>query len=186
MDACQVWGHEYGFITIVISKLVPILVLKKYRRARFRTSRLSIPTRLIWKILLRQFSQTVPIIIDQLSIGRLRLFHQAMIPRLLRYWRKILVVEKRLLLARVGARSRGQHEDSGAMIARQLGMSVKEYDRLGYLDKPGCPEEEFWGYGAQEVVWEDELPGALLFTGFHGGKVWANDPMNTSPGYYPE
>ena len=75
----------------------------------------------------------------------------------------------------------GQHEDSGAMIARQLGMSVKEYDRLGYLDKPGTPEEEFWGYGAQEVVWEDELPGALLFTGFHGGKVWANDPMNTSP-----
>ena len=75
----------------------------------------------------------------------------------------------------------GQQEDSGASIACKLGMNLKEYDRLGYLDWTGCPEKEFWGYGAQEVVWEDELPGAVLFTGFHGGKVWARVCKDTSP-----
>lgn len=75
----------------------------------------------------------------------------------------------------------GQYEDCGATIAYKLGMEVKEYERLGYLDKLGCPEKEFTGYGAQEVVWENELPGALLFTGFHGDKVWARFCKNTSP-----
>jgi hypothetical protein len=63
-------------------------------------------------------------------------------------------------------------EDSGAAIAAKLGMQVHEFNRLDYLQEKGFPEAEFFGWGAQESPWAGHLEGRLLFTGFHGDKVW--------------
>jgi hypothetical protein len=51
-------------------------------------------------------------------------------------------------------------------------MRVHLFDRLAYLQEPGFPEAEFMGWGAQEASWAPYLEGRILFTGFHGDKVW--------------
>jgi hypothetical protein len=68
--------------------------------------------------------------------------------------------------------------DSGVSIARALGMDCREYDRTTSSD---IPEETIWaavgrpgdlnlaGVGYPE-------PLTLLFTGFHGDKIWARKP----------
>lgn len=70
------------------------------------------------------------------------------------------------------AREKEDADDSGAAIGAQLGMNVLVFDRLAYLKKPGFPEAEFLGWGAQESIWEPHLEARVLFTGFHGDKVW--------------
>jgi hypothetical protein len=62
--------------------------------------------------------------------------------------------------------------DSGAEIGSALGMKVHVFDRLDYLKEKGFPEAEFYGNGAQEAPWASHLEGKVLFTGFHGDKVW--------------
>ena len=63
-------------------------------------------------------------------------------------------------------------EDSGEAIAARLGMKAHVFDRLDYLHRKGFPEAEFFGWGAQESPWEPHLEARLVFTGFHGDKVW--------------
>lgn len=71
----------------------------------------------------------------------------------------------------------GTGNDSGREIAVGLGMQVREYDRTEGLTRPGLAEAEFLAYGpaildAVMLAWEPELAGRLLFTGFHGDKLW--------------
>lgn len=71
-------------------------------------------------------------------------------------------------------------EDTGKAVASYLGLRVKEFDRLAYLSRHDFPEAEFlaWGTGGEDVVMaalEDVLPARLLYTGFHGDKVWARE-----------
>lgn len=71
-----------------------------------------------------------------------------------------------------GERGAGEENDSGTSIGNALGMHVHEYARMDYMTRQDSPELEFLGYGAQESAWEDRLVGRVLFTGFHGDKVW--------------
>jgi hypothetical protein len=71
--------------------------------------------------------------------------------------------------------------DSGAPIAQQLGMQVHAFDRLAYLREPGHPESEFFGWGAQESAWAKHLERRLLFTGFHGDKIWDRNCKEVTP-----
>ena len=69
-------------------------------------------------------------------------------------------------------------DDSGRRVAESLGMDVAEYDPAAYLGKAGCPEVEMMatGVGGDDVVYlglEDRLPRVLLYTGYHGDRVWA-------------
>jgi hypothetical protein len=67
------------------------------------------------------------------------------------------------------ARQAGE-EDSGRLIGEQLGLRVKTFDRLAYLQKPNFPEAEC---GPSEFSsLDDELVRSMLFVGFHGDKVW--------------
>jgi hypothetical protein len=71
-------------------------------------------------------------------------------------------------------------DDTGKAVACRLGLRVKEFDRLAYLRRHDFPEAEFlaWGTGGEDVVMvalEDVLPARLLYTGFHGDKVWARE-----------
>jgi hypothetical protein len=75
-------------------------------------------------------------------------------------------------------RDYGHQEDSGKRIADTLGLAVTEYDSAGYLSQSSLREIEFVasGVGGDDVIFtafEDRLPGRLLYTGFHGDKVWA-------------
>jgi hypothetical protein len=67
------------------------------------------------------------------------------------------------------ARQAGE-EDSGRLIGEQLGLRVKTFDRLAYLQKPNFPEAEC---GPSEFSsLDDELVRSMLFVGFHGDHVW--------------
>jgi hypothetical protein len=76
------------------------------------------------------------------------------------------------------ARSLVPRDDSGEEIATLLGLSCKSYDRT--IDD--CQlEEAFWAAAAwaQDVnlsSLEYPEPLCLLFTGFHGDKVWGREP----------
>ena len=63
-------------------------------------------------------------------------------------------------------------EDSGARIGSTLGMRTHVFDRLAYLHENNLPEIEFLGWGALESAWAPYLERHVLFTGFHGDKVW--------------
>ncbi len=76
-------------------------------------------------------------------------------------------------------------EDGGAKIGELLGFRVTAFDREEYLRKNGFPEAEFLAAGTlgEDVVMaalEEILPKKLLFTGYHGDKVW--DPNNQKVG----
>ena len=76
--------------------------------------------------------------------------------------------------------------DSGVKIARQLGMRVTEYQRQDYLHVPGFPEAEFFACGpngadAVMLPWAKHLEQRLLFSGFHGDKVWDINNPKVSP-----
>ena len=68
-------------------------------------------------------------------------------------------------------------DDRGTEIAARLGMEVREFDRLSYMGRADLPEAEFiaCGYGGDDVIFaafEPLLARHLLFTGFHGDKMW--------------
>lgn len=70
--------------------------------------------------------------------------------------------------------------DSGAAVAAALGMRIQEFDPAAYLCRDDLPEVEFvaTGMGADDVIFaglEPSLRGRLLFTGYHGDKVWSRE-----------
>lgn len=67
--------------------------------------------------------------------------------------------------------------DSGAEIARHLGVNVKTFRRNGYDQRRDFPEAEFiaTGNGGDDVIMcvaESELPGSMFYTGFLGDVLW--------------
>jgi hypothetical protein len=57
---------------------------------------------------------------------------------------------------------------------------------MDYLRAGGLPESEVLAYGpttldAVMLAWEQDLPRTMLFTGFHGDKVWDVDNPKVSP-----
>ncbi|HET8551461.1 MAG TPA: hypothetical protein VFM97_03160 [Gammaproteobacteria bacterium] len=78
-------------------------------------------------------------------------------------------------------------EDSGAAIAATLGLSVTEFNY--FAPRPArddFPEVEFiaTGHGGDDVVMmvaEPALPGRLLYTGYHGDKIWNKHHKAPSP-----
>jgi hypothetical protein len=67
--------------------------------------------------------------------------------------------------------------DSGKEIGRFLGMDVKEYEPMEYLNRNDYPEIEFMcmGVGGAEMTFasvEPELPKSILLTGILGDLVW--------------
>ena len=76
-------------------------------------------------------------------------------------------------------------DDSGREVGARLHLSVSELDPCAYLHSTTLPECEFVaaGFGALDVVFsgtEERLSGTILFTGFHGDKVWCLDPHAVS------
>lgn len=79
-------------------------------------------------------------------------------------------------------------DDSGSEIAKILGLNVTEFDY--FVERPpraDFPEAEFiaTGYGGDDVtmtVAEPLLAGKLIYTGYHGDKVW--DKHNDEPTPY--
>jgi hypothetical protein len=77
-------------------------------------------------------------------------------------------------------------EDSGKKIGELMGYRVTDFDRETYLQRNGFPEAEFLASGTlgEDVVMvplEDILPKKLLFTGYHGDKVWDVNNQKVSP-----
>lgn len=76
--------------------------------------------------------------------------------------------------------------DDGTLVAERLGLTVQKLDRLSYQKRDDCPEVEFLasGFGGDDVIFsafEPMLAGRLLFTGFHGDKVWERTNTKVSP-----
>jgi hypothetical protein len=72
----------------------------------------------------------------------------------------------------------GSQEDSGRRIADALGLAVTEHHapELRTISAALLAEVLATGMGGDDVVFtalESGLPGRLLYTGFHGDKVWA-------------
>ncbi len=77
-------------------------------------------------------------------------------------------------------------EDSGKEIAEILKLQVTEYDPQTYLGRTDLPEAEFvaTGAGGDDVVMsclEGRLSGRMLFTGYHGDKVWDRANKKAGP-----
>lgn len=78
-------------------------------------------------------------------------------------------------------------EDSGATIAKILGLNITEFNY--FSERPvrsDFPEAEFiaTGHGGDDVVMniiESVLPGRLLYTGYHGDKVWDKNNKKYGP-----
>src|SRR5206468_651786 len=75
--------------------------------------------------------------------------------------------------------------DSGAEVGRHLGLAVRELDPDSYRRASDSPECEFIasGYGADDVIYAAARPwlaGRLLFTGYHGDRVWSPTPAYVS------
>jgi hypothetical protein len=90
-----------------------------------------------------------------------------------------------VLLARLGVREAltfydgTPGNDSGAEVARRLGMAVREYPRTGFRTAPGVDEAEFFAgpRGADVVLAasEEQLVGKLLVIGRYGDVVFGLD-----------
>lgn len=79
----------------------------------------------------------------------------------------------------------GEGKDTGAQVARHLGLEVTEFDRLQYRKRMDCPEADFLaaGTGGEDVVFasfEEELPSTILFTGFLGDTLWSRHHQDPS------
>jgi hypothetical protein len=72
-------------------------------------------------------------------------------------------------------------DDSGEKIADILGIRVRAFERLAYLTETGYTEAENGGYPLVFAAWGKVLDGRLLFTGFHGDKVWDRNPVIVGP-----
>jgi hypothetical protein len=77
-------------------------------------------------------------------------------------------------------------EDSGAHIAKILGLEVKEIDRAAYIANKGLTVPEFVACGdlggdLQLLAYEDECQQAVLITGFHGDRVWERQCDEVTP-----
>jgi len=91
-----------------------------------------------------------------------------------------------VLLAKLGVREAltffdaTPGRDSGAEVARRLGLTVHEYDRYGFRTTPGLDEAEFLSAhrGADVVLasCEEQLVGKLLVIGRFGDVVFGMDP----------
>ena len=75
--------------------------------------------------------------------------------------------------------AREEKDDSGSKIAKQLGYTIVEVDRLAYQHRTDFPEAEFVAVGTAgdggDIIFaslEDLLPGKLVVTGFTGDGVW--------------
>ncbi|HEY7205106.1 MAG TPA: hypothetical protein VIA61_12455 [Methylomirabilota bacterium] len=80
----------------------------------------------------------------------------------------------------------GSQEDSGRRIADALGVAVTEHDApdLRAISPALLAEFLATGMGGDDVVFaalEPWLPGRLLYTGFHGDKVWARVTDTVGP-----
>lgn len=80
----------------------------------------------------------------------------------------------------------GSQEDSGRRIADALGVAVTEHDAPDVRAISPARLAEFLatGMGGDDVVFaalEPWLPGRLLYTGFHGDKVWARVNNTVGP-----
>ncbi|WP_157679868.1 hypothetical protein [Nitrosococcus watsonii] len=78
-------------------------------------------------------------------------------------------------------------DDSGAPIGDRLGLIVCEFRRDQYLKSADYPEAEFLasGTGGNDVILADaepKLANSLLFTGFHGDKVWQRNKKKVADG----
>jgi hypothetical protein len=76
-------------------------------------------------------------------------------------------------------------DDSGAAIAKYLGIQVREFQRTQYLERVDMPEAEFiaTGNGGDDIVMsvlEDDLPGTLFITGFLGDTLWGTSDGDPS------
>ena len=91
-----------------------------------------------------------------------------------------------LLLARLGVREgltffdRTPDDDSGAEVARRLGLTIHEYDRYAFRTTPGVDAAEFFSLArGSDVVLascEELLVGRLLVIGRYGDVVFGLDP----------
>jgi hypothetical protein len=72
------------------------------------------------------------------------------------------------------SKSRGTNtdEDCGTEIASTLGVTVREFDRLQYRQHDDFPEVLNSGGPNEFLSFAEHLARRLLFTGFHGDKVW--------------
>ena len=70
------------------------------------------------------------------------------------------------------ARGTKDAQDSGAAIGAALGMQVTSCDRLAYLARDDFPEAEYYGGPCELASVSELLERRILFTGFHGDKVW--------------
>jgi len=74
------------------------------------------------------------------------------------------------------AEARGDHkEDSGHLIAEQLGLEVKTFERLAYRRNSSFLEAECSGGPTEFSSLADDLAQTILFVGFHGGEAWNID-----------
>ena len=75
----------------------------------------------------------------------------------------------------------GEEDDSGAAIARRLGLNVTEAGRMDWRGLPGMPEVEF-GTGGRRggavplAVFEAQLSGRVFINGNPGDQAWSLDP----------
>ncbi|MGQ0797454.1 MAG: hypothetical protein ACT4OI_06305, partial [Methanobacteriota archaeon] len=76
---------------------------------------------------------------------------------------------------------RPDRNDSGAEIASILGLKAASFDRLDYLKEPGFTEAENGGSPLAFAAWAGKLEERLLFTGFHGGRVWDRHAIVVGP-----
>ena len=82
-------------------------------------------------------------------------------------------------------RARGGSDDSGEAIASFLGLRCIAMDR-GSWRRLDCPEIPFlasnaYGEETHYAAFEPLLSGRVLFTGYHGDKVWAKDTKSLGP-----
>jgi hypothetical protein len=71
-------------------------------------------------------------------------------------------------------------EDCGTLIAKMLGLSVREFGRLDYRQDINFPEIRNSGGPSEFLSFGDHLRGTLLFTGFNGDMVWNKNPQSVS------
>jgi hypothetical protein len=70
------------------------------------------------------------------------------------------------------SRNTDRDEDCGTPIAISLGVSVREFGRLDYRNFDDFPEVQNSGGPSEFLSFGSAFSGRLVFTGFHGDKMW--------------